>query len=158
MTTRSTTRRGPTPAQALEAFLAKYDPAIVRIAKRSMTKVRKLVPGAVELVYDNYNALVIAFGATEKVADVVCSLALYPKWVTLFFMQGRRLDDPERRLAGSGATIRSVRLVDETTLDDEAIVRLFAHAKRLTPIPAQARRMVVRSVSPKQRPRRAARK
>jgi hypothetical protein len=142
------------PSEELATFFAKYDPAIVRVAKRAIAKVRTLVPGAVELVYDNYNALVVAFGATEKMGDIVCSIALYPKWVTLFFLKGKQLRDPEKRLAGSGATIRSVRLVDERTLDEAAVKRLFVEALRLTPVPKQKSRMVIRAVSAKQRPRR----
>jgi len=142
------------PSEELATFFAKYDPAIVRTAKRAIARVRKLVPGAIELVYDNYNALVVGFGASEKMADIVCSIALYPKWVTLFFLKGKKLKDPEKRLAGNGATVRSVRLADERTLDEPAVKRLFAQALALTPVPKQARRMVIRSVSAKQRPRR----
>jgi hypothetical protein len=37
-----------------------------------------------ELVYDNYNALAIGFGQTERVSDVIFSIAVYPRWVGLF--------------------------------------------------------------------------
>jgi hypothetical protein len=142
-----------TPAKELDAFFAKYDDAIVAVAKRALATLRKRLPGAVELVYDNYNALVIAFGASEKLADVVCSIALYPKWVTLFFLHGKKLSDPEKRLAGTGKTVRSIRLDGAKTLDEPAVKDLFAQAIALSPIPKQERRMVIRSVSAKQRPR-----
>jgi hypothetical protein len=144
-----------TAAKELEGFFAKYDPAIVAVAKRALAKLRKRMPGAMELVYDNYNALVIGFGASEKLADVVCSIALYPKWVTLFFLKGKKLRDPEKRLAGSGATVRSIRLEGGAkTLDEPAVLKLLAQAIALSPIPKQKRRMVIRAVSKKQRPRR----
>ena len=72
------------------AFLAKYDAPIAVTARRALTKMRKLVPGAVELVYDNYNALVIGFGATERASDAILSIALYPRWVTCFSWTERR--------------------------------------------------------------------
>ena len=54
-----------TPARQWAAFLSKYDPAIAGVAKAALARLRKYVPGAVELVYDNYNALVVGFGPSE---------------------------------------------------------------------------------------------
>ena len=45
----------------LDDFLAKYTPEIRRVARAALAKMRKRLPGAVHLVYDNYNALVITF-------------------------------------------------------------------------------------------------
>ena len=39
-------------------------------------KVRALLPGAIELVYNNYNALAIGFGPTERASDVIFSIAV----------------------------------------------------------------------------------
>ncbi len=39
-----------TAKQELEEFLAKYEPGITAKAKKALGKMRKLVPGAVELV------------------------------------------------------------------------------------------------------------
>jgi len=50
---------------------------------------RARLPGAVELVYDNHNALAIGFGPTERASDAVFSIALFPRWVSLFFLRGR---------------------------------------------------------------------
>jgi hypothetical protein len=47
------------PARQLATFMAKYTPALRAEAKRIHAKMRLLVPGAVELVYDNWNGLVI---------------------------------------------------------------------------------------------------
>jgi len=38
------------------------------------------------MVYDNYNALVIAFSPNERPSDAIFSIALYPHWVNLFFL------------------------------------------------------------------------
>jgi len=144
-----------TPKQQLDAFLKKYDPQIAATARRALIKMRKRLPGAVEIVYDNYNALAIGFGPNEKAALAIFSLALYPRWVNLFFLQGARLPDPGHRLQGSGRVVRSVRL-EQNTLDDPEILKLMdvALARAKAPIdPSQPRRLVIRSVSAKQRPR-----
>ena len=141
-----------TPAEQLETFFAKYDPSIVRQAKQARKKLQKLLPNATELVYDNYNALVIAFGASERMSDIVLSLALYPRWVTLFFLHGAKLKDPKNRLEGSGKQIRGIRLEDAKTLDDPDVLALIAQASAKAKF--EQRALVIRSVVKKQRPRR----
>ena len=148
---------GPSPAKQLDAFIAKFTPAVAAQARAALAKLRPRLRGAIELVYDNYNALAIAFSATEKVGDVVCSIALYPRWVSLFFMHGAELPDPHARLRGSGRGIRHVKLDGAATLDEPAVKALLAAARaRGTIDPKQPSRIVVKSVSPKQRPRRPA--
>ena len=61
-------------------------PEIGALAKAILGKMRKRLPRAVELVYDNYNALVIGFGPTERASDAIFSIAVYPRWVSLFFL------------------------------------------------------------------------
>ena len=59
--TKSTTRtKKPStePAQAsakvqLDSFLDKFTPEIAAAARRALARMRKLVPGAIEMVYDN---------------------------------------------------------------------------------------------------------
>jgi hypothetical protein len=51
----------------------------------------------VELVYDNWNGLVIGFEPSEKVSHAVLSILLLPKWVTLCFLWGAKLPDPSAR-------------------------------------------------------------
>jgi len=145
-----------TPKQQLDAFLKKYDPYIAGIARRALAKMRKRLPGAVEIVYDNYNALAIGFGPNEKASLAIFSIVLYPRWVNLFFLQGANLPDRGRRLRGSGKVVRSVRLEDDT-LDDPEIKNLVEVAVARAKVPidrGQGRRLVIRSVSAKQRPRR----
>jgi hypothetical protein len=146
-----------TPARQWAAFLSKYDPAIAKVAKAAIARLRKEIPGAVELVYDNYNALVMGFGPTEYASEAIVSIALYPRWVTLFFLQGARLADPARLLKGAGSRVRHIVLSDVAILDQPAVRRLLRQAIATAPRPIDTkarRRMVVRAVSPKQRPRR----
>ena len=86
----------------LDSFLGKYDPEIAAFAGRALARMRKLVPGAIEMVYDNYNALVIGFCPTERPSEAIFSIVLYPRYVSLCFLQGAGLPDPANRLHGSG--------------------------------------------------------
>ena len=138
-----------TAAEELEGFFAKYDRAIVAQARAALRKLRRLLPGAVELVYDNYNALVIAFGAGERTADLVVSLALYPRWVTLFFWNGAKLKDPKHRLEGSGKQIRGIRLESAADLEDPDVRALIAQAAAGARF--AKRRLIIKAVSKKQR-------
>jgi hypothetical protein len=147
----------PSPERQLAAYMRRYDPAIRKLAQSVLEKMREIVPGAVELVYDNYNALVIGFGPSERASEAVYSVALYPRWVSLFFLQGAGLPDPHKLLRGSGKVVRSIVVKDAAQLDEAPVRALIeaALARARKPIdPRAARRLVIRSVSAKQRPRR----
>ena len=145
------------PAKQVAGFIAKFDPAIARIVRASRTALRKRWPTAVELVYDNYNALAIGYSPNERTSEVIVSLAVYASGVNLYFMYGRKLADPHRLLEGAGNQGGFVRLVDPALLRKPAIVSLLnAAVKRgKTPLPTTGRGyIVVKSVSARQRPRR----
>jgi hypothetical protein len=146
------------PAAQWRSFLAKYQPKTAAEARRALTKMRALLPGATELVYDNYNALVVGFGPSERASEAVVSLAVFPKWVTLCFLQnGPRIPDPENLLNGSGNVVRHVRLASAEDLDKPAIKRLIREVLRMAEVPIKRSakgRMVIKSISAKQRPRR----
>jgi hypothetical protein len=149
--------RASTPSQQLSSFLAKYTPKIAAEGRRALAKMRKLLPGSTEMAYDNYNGLVIGFGPTEKPSLAILSILLMPDHVTLCFLQGASLPDPNRRLKGSGNLVRHVRLVPPTVLDDPEILHLINTAlyRAKVPINPKARRqLLIKSISTKQRPRR----
>ncbi len=138
-------------------MLALYDPAIARTARGVLARLRKQLPGAVELVYDNYNALVVGFGATERASDAVLSVALYRRWVTLFFLDGRKLVDPKGLLEGDGKQVRRITLAGAADVESAAVRALIRQAVRAASPPIDAhgkRRMIIKSVSKQQRPRR----
>jgi hypothetical protein len=147
----------PSAERQLSGFLGKFDPKVARVARGACRRLRRLLPGALELVYDNYNALAIGFGPTERASDVIMSVAVYPRWVSVFFMRGARLPDPLGLLRGGGKQVRHIVLTGPETLDRpgvRALVRsaLKSHPRALDP--AQARRTIIKSVSARQRPRR----
>ena len=149
----------PSPEDQLAGFLAKYTPEIAAEAVAALERLRPHVPGAVEMVYDNYNALVIGFGATERASEAVLSIAVMPRWVDLCFLVGADLPDPHGLLRGSGSVARHIVLKEAADIDSPAVRELIARAVARSPKPfdtATPGRMVVKSISAKQRPRRPA--
>jgi hypothetical protein len=153
----------------LDSFLAKYDPEVETVARRALGKMRKLMSGAIEMVYDNYNWLVIGFGPTERRSEAIFSIVLPPGRVTLCFLQGANLPDPAKRLVGSGNVVRNIRLYeaggpdarspDGHVLDDPEVLSLINVAlnRAKVPMPAAGRRkLIIRTVAERQRPRRRA--
>jgi hypothetical protein len=115
--------------------------------------------GSLELVYDNYNALAIGFAPTERASDAIFSIAVYPRWVSLFFLHAKGLPDPDRLLKGSGSVAKHIVLTTPGDLDAPAIVSLMEAALELAKVPFAEHgkhRIVIKSVSAKQRSRRPA--
>jgi hypothetical protein len=143
----------------LAGFLAKFTPEIEAQATAIIAAMRARLPGAVMPVYDNYNALAVAFGASDRQRDLVFSIAVYPRWVSLFFARGVDLDDPHGALKGDGSRVRHIVLSGPQSLDEPAVADLMARAlaRAEPPIdPAGPGGLVIKSVSAKQRPRRPA--
>jgi hypothetical protein len=141
----------------LQLFIDRYMPEIATLARACLKKMRTKLPGAVQLVYDNYNALVIGFGPSERASEAIFSIALYPRWVTLFFLQGAGLPDPNKLLKGSGKVVRHIVLADAADLDKPAIRALMTVAlNRATAaiVPDAPGSLEIRSISAKQRSRR----
>ena len=151
-------RPSPSPAQQFAGFLAKFSPQVRAVAKAAIATMRKRVPGAIEIVYDNYYALVVGFGPSERPSDAIFSIAIYPRHVSLCFLYGVELDDPEKVLQGSGNQVRHVRLNEgAATLDKPAVRALIAQAIDSADVPfdrTTRRRMIIRMIATRQRPRR----
>lgn len=141
----------------LQSFIAKFTPEVAALANELLAKMKTRVPGATIMVYDNYNALAIGFGPSEKAGQAVLSLAVMPKWVTLCFLWGVGLPDPHGLLNGSGNRVRHIRLHTPEAFDDVRVQALIESAlvRCAPPIdPAREQRLIIKSISAKQRPRR----
>lgn len=143
----------------VDDFLAKYTPDMAAQLREAREHLATHFPRGYELVYDNYNALVFAFAATERATDAIVSLAGYPKWVTLFFARATALEDSRHILEGAGAQFRSVRLQPLSRLHEPSVQALIRGAKaaaasRLESAPPLT--TVIKSVAAKQRPRKPA--
>jgi hypothetical protein len=147
----------PPPEKQLAGFIAKFTPKVATFIRAARKKMRARLPTALELVYDNYNFFVIGYGPSEKASQAIFSLAAHAKGVTLCFLQGAGLPDPQGLLRGSGNVVRNIRLDTAATLERPEVRALIKAAleRAKAPIdPAGKHRLIIKSVSAKQRPRR----
>lgn len=145
-----------TAQQQLDSFIDKFTPEIAIQTRRALAMVSARLPGATIMVYDNYNALAIGFGSTDNVSSIVCSVAVYPRWVSLFLTNGPTLPDPEGLLEGEGGTVRHIKLTGER-LNDPAVWTLLKAAAASVALaidPTREGRLIIKSISAKQRARR----
>lgn len=150
----------PSTAQAeLNRMLARFTPEIARLGRGAIARLRKRLPAANLLVYDNYNGCGIGFSPTERGSGCVLSIVLYPRRVSLFFLQATRagLDDTHELLQGQGNLVRFIPL-DSAAMVDSApvrslIVQALAAAKVQMPRTGKGR-VIIKSVAKKQLPRR----
>jgi hypothetical protein len=141
----------------LAGFIEKFDSKNAALI-RSMRKVlRKRLPTANELVYDNYNFFVIGYSSTERPSDCILSIAAGANGVGMSFYHGATLPDPDKLLLGSGSQNRFIRIESVATLTRPEIEELIAAAIKQTGVPLRGSgkgKLVIRSISKKQRPRR----
>ncbi|HTJ16469.1 MAG TPA: DUF1801 domain-containing protein [Steroidobacteraceae bacterium] len=146
-----------TPQAQLDRFIDKFSPDVAKLGRAAIARMRKFLPAAQVLVYDNYNALAVGFGPTDRSTDIVFSIAFYPRWVSLFFAKGVGLPDPHKRLQGSGNVVRHVVLTEISVLDDPQIRELMQQARARSGASLQTGKrgpIVIKSISARQRPRR----
>jgi len=118
---------------------------------------RQRLPTANELVYDNYNFFVIGYCATERPSDCIVSIAAGANGVGLAFYYGSKLPDPHKLLLGSGSQNRFIRLPSIKVLADPRVKALITSAveQAKTPLAKTGKgKLIIRSISAKQRPRR----
>jgi len=145
-----------TPEKQLAGFMAKFSPERAKEIRAARKRMRALLPGATELVYDNYNFFVIGYGPNERPSLAIFSIAAQASGVNLCFLQGAGLPDPTRRLRGSGNIVRNIRLESTATLDEPDVRALIGVALARAKVriePDAKHRLIIRSVSAKQRPR-----
>ena len=143
----------------LDGFIDKYTPEVAADARQAIAFMRARLPTATRMVYDNYNALVIGFGAGPRVSDIIFSIALYPRYVTLFFARGVELADPHGLFEGSGKGVRHVKLRPVSRLESPEVGELIDEALAIAnpPLPVSGDGpLIIKSISAKQRPRRPA--
>lgn len=148
-------------AKQLKGFISKFDPAHQTLIRKVRTALRKRLRSANEFAYDNYNFFVIAYGPAERPSDCIVSIAAAANGVGLCFLRGATLRDPKKILLGSGNQTRFIRLESADVLERPEVEALIAAAvaQARSSLPASGRgKLIIRSVSAKQRPRRRAMK
>ena len=141
----------------LKSFIAKFEPKHQRLIRAVRAALRKRLPAAHEMVYDNYNFFVIGYSPTERPSDAILSIAAGASGVGLCFIHGATLPDPRNVLIGSGRQTRFVRLESADVLARPEVEALITAAVARSKVPLASRgrgRLIIRSISAKQRPRR----
>ena len=141
----------------LKGFIDKFEPKHQNLIRAMRKALRKRLPTANELVYDNYNFFVVGYCSTERPSDCVVSIAAAASGVGLSFYYGATLPDPHGILLGSGNQNRFLRIDSAKMLARPEVEALIAAADAQADIPMPARgggKLIIRSVSAKQKPRR----
>ena len=145
-----------TPEAQLRLFIENFDPKEQKLIRSVRSAVRKRLPTANELVYDYYIFFVIGYSPTDRPTDGIVAIAARADGVRLYLMHRTRLPDPKKLLLGSGKQTRFIRVEAASQLAHPDVDALIAAAidQARVPLPSKARRrLVVRSVSAKRRPR-----
>ena len=145
------------PVTQLEGFITKFAEPNQRLIRSIRAALRARLPTANELVYDNYNFFVIGYSPTERPSDCIVSIAASAKGASLSFYRGNEVADPEGLLLGSGNQNRFIRLTDGADIAEAGVDALIERAVALgppLPPPGSGGKLIIRSVSAKQRPRR----
>jgi hypothetical protein len=140
-----------------ESFLAEFSPEHAALGRDAVGWLRRRLPTADVMIYDNYNFLVAGFSPNSRASDAVFSIAMSARGVTLCFLQGATLPDPHHILRGSGRIVRNLRLA---SLDDfrrpevQTLLEVALDHARVQFDPKRTGRFYVKSESAKKRPRR----
>mgnify|MGYP001793679299 FL=1 len=103
----------------LKVFLEPYETNIQNLLFGLRTFITDLVPEANELIWDNYNAVAIAYSKSQKLKDAFCHLSVYATYVNFGFNRGTELTQTDIKLKGSGKLIRHITVTDlESFLKD----------------------------------------
>jgi hypothetical protein len=148
------------PETQLAGYFAKYGPAMAKLGKTLRAKLRARLPGLFEIVYmyENQNALVMAYSPTERGFEAVCSISVYADVVRLGFGRGAELakSDPKKLLQGQGKTARYVALNAVADFDRAEIEALIVAAVKLAKLrldPDAKGTMIIKAEAQKQRAR-----
>ena len=148
-----------TSEKQLAGFVNKFDSRNAALIRSVRKVLRKRMPSANELVYDNYNFFVIGYCSTDRPSDCIVSIAASANGVGLSFYYGATLPDPHKLLLGSGGQNRFIRIESATIFEPPEIESLLtaAIAQAKKPLPESGKgKLIIRSISKKQKPRRSA--
>jgi hypothetical protein len=147
-----------TPEAQLRSFIAKFALADQRRIRAVRSAMRRRFPWAHEMVYDNYNFFLIGYSPTERPSDAIVSIAARAGGLGICFIRGAGLPDPKGLLQGSGKQTRFIRVESAKELASRDVDALFRAAVARSAAASRPRgrgKLIIRSVSAKQRPRRA---
>ena len=146
----------------LQKFLEPYDTRIQELTMQLRNFITDLVPEANELIWDNYNAVAMAYSKSEKLKDAFCHIAVYSGHVNFGFNRGAELINANVRLKGKGKLIRHISVKDFQTFPKEDIKSMIWEAvgiseklnSELLGINTQSKSLVMSVSENKRRPNR----
>ena len=94
----------------LKQFILPYSKEIQKLTMELRGFVTDLVPEANELIWDNYNAVAIAYSKSEKLKDAFCHIAVYSEHVNFGFNRGAELSKYNTKFEGKGKLIRHIQV------------------------------------------------
>ncbi len=116
------------PNPQLIKFIEPYDKGIQKLALDLRAFITDTVPQANELIWDNYNAVAIAYSKSEKLKDAFCHLAIYSKHVNFGFNRGAELTKTSIKLKGQGKLIRHISVNDFDSFPKQEIKKMIWEA------------------------------
>ena len=141
----------------LQSFISKFDEDNQALIRAVRAALRSRLPTCSELVWENYNFFVVGYSPNERPSDYIVSIAAAANGVGLSFNRGAELEDPSRLLRGEGKANRFIRLPSAQILQQPDVDDMIERACRLSNVPKPwtgGGKLIIRSVSAKQRPRR----
>ncbi len=118
----------------LQNFLLPYDKNIQQLALKLRNFIIETEPTCNELIWDNYNAVAIAYSKSDKLKDAFCHIAVYSNHVNFGFNRGAELRKSEVKLSGQGKLIRHITVSNFETFPKNKIKQLLSEAIGLSEI------------------------
>ena len=149
------------PPKELGQFLTRYDEAVRSLTLRLRAIVLQELAPCHEYIFEMRSKVVLLYGASEQViSDGICSIGVFRRHVTLTFVEGVDLQDPDHLLLGAGKTMRHIRIVSSAELGRGELREFLLQARTLAGLPPRrgdARAEVMTRVKPRSARKPAAR-
>ncbi len=116
------------PNPELKKFIQPYDEGIQKLTLELRDFITNLEPEANELIWDNYNAVALAYSKSEKLKDAFCHIAVYSQHVNFGFNRGAELTGRNLKLDGKGKLIRHISVKDMKSFPKNEIKTLIWEA------------------------------
>lgn len=116
------------PNPELKNFIEPYHEGIQKLTMELRDFITDLVPQANELIWDNYNAVAMAYSKSETLKDAFCHIAVYSKHVNFGFNRGAELASSSLKLNGKGKLIRHISVKNITSFPKKEIKTLVWEA------------------------------
>lgn len=116
----------------LKDFLSPYSDDIQSLTWNIRDVITELVPEANELIWDNYNAVALAYSKSEKLKDAFCHIAVYAKHVNFGFNRGAELTSNTLQLNGKGKLIRHITVKNWATFPIDELKPIIFEALALS--------------------------